>query len=337
MKKYILLFTLFLFISCSTNTQQESTDTQQEEKGFDQTYFLFTINTQDWVYPEESVETMNKIIDIHEKYNVPVDIYLDDQIFQYYAYNAPELIERFKNSEMVAISYHVRAPHPTDIDYWKLDEKTEDELYAFLLPYEEYKLESETGEINMSLAGGYQFIKDTIGYAPFIVPMKSDSERVDEVMARIYKEKGATWTLVHGRNIKLGETKYGLYIRPEDQEIKYYEYYEEYKEGTSAEEIILTLIQDNNIQAGDFVNLKMHENNFIEGPGTAAYWEIYGKDKKPPFDLSKAYTVPVLPEEEREIIFQMYEDAVKYISEHPEEYITINAKDLDALIETSKI
>ncbi|MSR86092.1 hypothetical protein EXS74_01710 [Candidatus Woesearchaeota archaeon] len=359
-KALIIIFLLLVLSACSVETiekdpslkgtlnenkdnetapNEETTDSETEKYTFDKTYFLFTINTQDYVYPQESVETINRIIDIHEKYNVAVDIYLEDQIFQYYAYDAPELVERLKDSEVVAISYHVRAPHPTDVDYWYLNEKTDtEELYEFLLPYEEYKMNLETGEVDTSMPGGYQFIKDTIGYAPIVVPMKSDSQTVDEVMARIYSEKGATWTLLHERGIKLGEQEQGMYVRPEDAEIKWYDSYEEYSQGSSAEEMILEIMENEGITAGDyaFVNLKMHENNFIEGDGTAAYWETYGTDKDPPFDLSLAYNVPVWPEEQREMMFQMYEDAVKYVSEHPELYITINAKDLDPLLEASQ-
>ncbi len=347
--KRLGIFFCILLVLCACTIEKESSNeetnseeqTTQETKEytFDKTYFLFTINTQDWVYPQESVDTMKRIMDIHEKYQVPLDIYLDDQIFQYYAYNAPELIERFKDSEMVAISYHVRAPHPTDIDYWNLNEKTDtEELYNFLLPYEEHKLDLETGEVDYSMPGGYQFVKDTIGYAPIVVPMKSDSSSVDETMARIYSEKGATWTLLHKKEIKLGEQEQGLYLRPESVEIKMYDNYEKYTQGSSAEEIILATMEEEKVTAGEyaFVNLKMHENNFIEGDGTAAYWEVYGTDKNPPFDLSLAYTVPIWPEEDRERMFQMYEDAVQYVSEHPELYSTINAKDLDPLLKASQ-
>jgi len=38
-----------------------------------------SINVQDFGHPAESVASLNRIIDLHEKYNVPVDISHADQ------------------------------------------------------------------------------------------------------------------------------------------------------------------------------------------------------------------------------------------------------------------
>ncbi|NWF62728.1 MAG: hypothetical protein HXY38_00325, partial [Chloroflexi bacterium] len=75
-------------------------------------YAIFSINVQDFSYPEQSAAVLDKIISLHEAYNVPVDIYLTDAMAQIYAEQFPQLLERLKTSPVVAISYHYRAPRP---------------------------------------------------------------------------------------------------------------------------------------------------------------------------------------------------------------------------------
>ena len=38
-------------------------------------YTMFTTNTHDWVNAQDSIDTLNRVIDIHEANEVPVDVY----------------------------------------------------------------------------------------------------------------------------------------------------------------------------------------------------------------------------------------------------------------------
>ena len=60
-------------------------------------YAIFSINVQDFSYPEQSAAVLDRIITLHETHNVPMDIYLTDVMAQIYAEQFPQLLERLKN------------------------------------------------------------------------------------------------------------------------------------------------------------------------------------------------------------------------------------------------
>lgn len=327
--KIIILFIIILLLAgCDEEI------TQEPEKN----YVQFTQNIHDWIFEEESIETLNKVIDIHEEYNVPVDVYLNHQSFQNYMENAPELIERLKTSNVVAVSYHIRPPYPVyeGFDFIGLEDMDEDTLYNTLLDYEEHELDLETG-LTTDNPGGYQNIKDTIDYAPIAIGLMIENPEVKMTLANIYKEKGASFAIAVRRDVDLGEMYGPLYMRPEHAEIKWYEYSQLYRQGlTTAEEVI-----EENIAEYDtpiFINIKMHENDFYAAPytpWTAVYYE--GGDKslplEPPYDLSAwEGVVLVTPDNAREEKMDWYEQGVKYVSEHPELFEPINCKDLVEMI-----
>ncbi len=302
-------------------------------------YTQFSLNVHDWVFPEDSIDAVTRTIQIHEEYQIPVDIFLNDQTFQIYMDQAPELIELLKTSGYVTINYHLRPPHPaySGFDILGLTSMTDQELYDTLLGYEEHKLDLETGAYIEDEEGGYQYIKDTLGYGPIALGF-SVSGKVNKVMAQIYKEKGAKLYVVHGREINFGDSEYGLFLRPEHVEIKWYEEVLRFiKDGETPKDVIDMYIETNGyaeIGEGLFINIKMHENNYYtQGTSFApAYWEDY-EHKAAPYDP------PYLVELAEELVefrdqdytdgmWEWYEAAVKYVAENPVLYEPISNKDI---------
>ncbi|MCX7609109.1 MAG: hypothetical protein N2049_07835 [Anaerolineales bacterium] len=74
-------------------------------------YISFIVNVHDWTHPTESADTLLKLVDLFEKYGVRGDFYFTAEITRELAEKHPDVIERFRNSNM-SISYHVRPPHP---------------------------------------------------------------------------------------------------------------------------------------------------------------------------------------------------------------------------------
>jgi hypothetical protein len=70
-----------------------------------------------------------------------------------------------------------------------------------------------TGE-STTEPGGYEYVKDVIGYAPVVVGMASE-RKIADTLGQIYKEKGATFVVAHGDDYSLGEQRYGLFLRPD--------------------------------------------------------------------------------------------------------------------------
>ncbi len=299
-------------------------------------YTLFTLNVHDWVYPENSAEAINKVIDIHEQYQVPVDIYVTGPSFQNYVADYPELVERLSSSEMVAISYHVRPATPYYSgfeDLVGLNEMDKVELEKILTEYEEYRLDLETG-LTLDEPGGYQFVKDAIGYAPLITGVSVGGE-IGEVLAKVYKDKGGQF-VVSRNDPDLGDERYGSYVRPEHSEVKLYEWV---RSQTGGEDVFIRAVEQM-VEAENgpqFINMKYHENNFyLQGtPFWPVYWEDDSKQvtKEPPFEVGVHEETPDFRSQNmQDSHWALYEATVKYASEHADEFNPINAFDLKEMI-----
>ncbi|GAB4463453.1 MAG: hypothetical protein Kow0070_23990 [Anaerolineales bacterium] len=155
-------------------------------------YAIFSINMQDFSYPEKSAAVLERIITLHEIYKVPVDIYLTDVMAQIYAEQFPQLLERLKTSPVVAISYHYRPPRPyaNNYDWLGLRNMRADELYQTILRYETHAVDPVTGQTTEA-AGGYQYVASLIGYPPYAASSISDNAEIDTAILRVFKELGA--------------------------------------------------------------------------------------------------------------------------------------------------
>jgi hypothetical protein len=289
---------------------------------------MFSLNVHDFVDPEDSFATMNKIIDIHEHYSVPVDIYLTDAMVRLIETSAPDLLVRLKTSAMVAVNYHVRPPYPyyPGFDFQGLNELSAAELASALLKYEEHAVDLSTGETTEE-AGGYEHLKELLGYAPIIVSPLS-GQPYESAIAKIYKDKGAEFIVSHAGSIALGTEENGLYVRPEAVEVKF--------QDVSDQDVALVLeAARTDAEAGGFIGVKVHENEFyaLSNP----WFPIYYVDEKnrvadaPPFDLSLGKKRE-RPADSQAKQWKWYEDAVAYVAEHPESYETLNAMGLKTLI-----
>ncbi len=187
-------------------------------------YAIFSINVQDFSHPAESAAVLDKIITLHETYNVPVDIYLTGQMAEIYAAQYPELLERLKTSPVVAVSYHVRPPAPyyNGYDWMGMAQMSPDQQYEVVKRYETHATDPVTGQTTAA-SGGYSRVAELIGYPPFSAGALADANLEKQVM-RVFKEMGAQFTISHGRVNNLGDVKDGLYIKPEQSDYKLYEH-----------------------------------------------------------------------------------------------------------------
>jgi len=68
-------------------------------------YILFTLNTQEFMEPEMSLETLENVMELHEKYDIPLDIYFADFLTQKFAEDYQYIFETLKSDDMWAVSY----------------------------------------------------------------------------------------------------------------------------------------------------------------------------------------------------------------------------------------
>lgn len=349
MKKKIIyvigILVLFLFcIGCSTDIdEKDSIDEDLSDEV--EKYISFTLNVQEFLFVEEGIETVNKVIDLHEQYNVPIDIYVTNAIVQIYEENAPELLERLKTSSVVAVSYHVRPPLPyyTKYDFLGLDEMSEEELYETIVNYEEHALDLNTG-LALEEQGGYEYLKELIGYAPLCVGTQAGTGVVAETVSRVFKEKGAMFTVVHGQSftpydsgeclsirqdsfMKLGEKRYDIYIRPENVDLRLFQCLD--KEAGEVIEEGFSYVDSDVV----FLNVKMHDNDFYSEK--SAWTTAYLGGPRKAFNagdfnyLDYKDETLLLDTEAREEMWNIYEEAVIYASSN---YDIINLFDVEEML-----
>jgi len=295
----------------------------------------FIINVQDWTSPEKSSDTLNRILDIHESYQVPVDIYLDDQIVQTYEQEDPDLLERLKTSDYVSVSYHIRPPTPyyTKFDWLGLDNLNDADLQDVLEKYETSSIDLSTGEPT-SKSGGYEYLKNLMGYAPYVVSIALNGD-VANALNALYTSMGAKMIAIHGNQTDAGMRSKDLFVRPETIEVKAYEKKTHY----SAENILADALTGADLTKTQFMNLKWHENNFYTSgtPFDAVYYDHGDRTKplSPPFDLSKANDpsiTQIKTQDQQDEQWERYEELVKIVSEQPKIYTSVNAKDIYELL-----
>lgn len=282
-------------------------------------YAIFSINVQDFSYPAESAAVLNRIIDLHEELNVPVDVYLTDVMARIYSEQYPDLLTRLKTSPVVAVSYHYRAPRPyaNNYDWLGLSAMNANELYQTVMRYETHAVDPVTGQTT-DAAGGYQYVTDVIGYPPYTASSIADSAEIDTAILQVFNELGAQMTVVHGRALNLGDMKKGVLVRPEHYDYKLFEYA---GDAVTGFESALTQAHESGGVAPYFVGVKMHDNDFFAAQ--SAWLTVYvDGGKRPNWDPSLA--APLLSPAEQDAMWAMYEQTVRYAASQSSRVASVN-------------
>ena len=293
-------------------------------------YGSFVINIHDWVYVDESVITVNRLIDLHEKYKLPVDMYMTDPMLQVYLTKAPTLIARMKASPYVAISHHLRPPSPyySGFDWLGLNKLSSSDLKAKLLSYEEHAIDLSTGDPTTA-PGGYEYMKQVFGYPPYVVTSASDNSAPQVALAAIYKAKGAKFALTHSdKGSEWGDKNNDLLMRPETVELKVYE-------AKGEIDFKATLIDPAMATIGSkrpaFINMKWHDDNFNSSgtPWINVYYAD-GNNKSVmnprPWDTKAIGTVQLKTADQKATQWKRYETALQYFTDHPETFAVAGAR-----------
>ena len=284
-------------------------------------YVMFAINVQDFSYPELSVATVRRILDIHETYQVPVDIYLTNTMADLYAADAPDLLERLRTSSVASVSYHVRPPSPyyTDYDWAGLGTLSRAEQEAAILAYESHGLDLVTGEPTAG-PGGYAKLAETMGYAPVVVGAQTNGG-LGPAVNTVFRELGAELLVEHGRAINLGEMRDGIALRPEHYDLLLFQHIGE-KPKTLLKDALAEAKATPGAVAPFFVGVKMHDNDFFAVE--SAWVTNYARGpKRPPFDPTRLSDL--LSDAEQQAVWKQYEKTVKYVGRKRATYQPVNA------------
>lgn len=283
-------------------------------------YAIFSINVQDFSYPAQSAAVLNRIIDLHEELNAPVDIYLTDVMAKIYAEQYPDLLERLRTSLVVAVSYHYRAPRPyaNNYDWLGLQNMTEDQLYQTIMHYETYEVDPVTGQTT-SEPGGYQYVTSLMGYPPFTASSIADSAQIDTAILRVFQDLGAQMTVVHGRALNLGDVKKGMFVRPEHYDYKLFEYTGQ--DAAAGFESALEQAHASGGIAPYFVGVKMHDNDFFAAQ--SAWLTVYVDGGKRP-NWNPTLAAPLLSQPDQDAMWSLYEATVRYAASQSARVAAVN-------------
>ncbi len=321
-----------LLLAC-TSALQDRAPARERSAAFTGDYYtLFILNVHDWVFADESAEAVERVLDIHEELGVRVDVYVTDPVLQGWLVEAPYLIDRLRSSDVAAVSYHLRPPHPhyDGFDWLGLSDMEAEDRYQTIARYEEHAIDLETGQTRIE-PGGYTLLGELMGYPPPSVGIGS----LMETTSRIYSERGATFGVDHSEDvIELGETKNALYIRPEHVAIELYDWSDDTDACPVLSGEIASFEQDSGVPTGAaFVAIKWHENNFYtdSSPWKPIYF-VNGdteQPRDPPWDPrafeGEVAVVNTLFQEQR---WDLYTSAVRCVAENSEHYTSINTMDL---------
>jgi hypothetical protein len=321
-------------------------------------YISFIINVHDWNHPTESADLLLKLIDLFEKYGVRGDFYFTAEVTRTLAETRPDVIERFRNSDMT-VSYHVRPPHPlyTGFDS-RLKNLSDDELYQTLLDYETYALDLETGDLDRTRPGGYAYVAQVFGRNPVVAAAPNGDPRIRDAAQRVYAALGAQMTILyHESGTKINqpfEYVNGLLVRPSDFSVTRTTFIDggenfwwNFMSRPNADEYNPTALLQSQLaewvgQIGNltysrapFVTSLIHENNFYRS-GAEAWSSIYftmdnGKKDEPlspPFDLSAPDPSHLRTEADQSAIFAAYEELVAYAASN---LTVVTSEDIVAL------
>ncbi len=299
-------------------------------------FITFVINVHDICNTDESADTVNRFIDLFDKYGVKGDFYLTAPIVQNYLDERPDVIERLKASDMT-ISYHYRAPH---IAYMGFDEALEsmttENRRKFLRDYELYAIDLKTGRLDKSKAGGFSLLKEVFGESPIVASALNFKWR--SIQLPIYRNMGAQMTLSYHEGEadpdNPFEYEYGLLVRPSDFGVT--QWTDDRFPGTESQfwwnhvddrysdvfdpvEKLNKELHSWNGNRKPFITALIHENNMYAKGSTwqNIFYDSEGNAKKPPYDLNSDTTV-MRSTENSEAIWQKYEALLAFAAENLE-------------------
>ena len=273
-------------------------------------WLTFSINVQDFSYPDLSAATVQRIVELHERYRIPVDIYLTDTMLDLYQTSYPALMAKLTGSPYVSLNYHMRPPKPYYLNYdWAglaalpLAEQT-----ARIQAYESVVVDLTTGQPT-ARAGGYQLLRTLPNARPAIVPAFQADEPLLEATAAAFRALGATWSLAHtGGPLNLGDSGRGLFLRPEHHDLKLFELTAQ-PAATVIDAAFAAAHDAAGARAPFFVGAKMHDNDFF---AQKSAWNVVYVDggKRPPWNPSAKS--PLKSGAEQAAQWAIYEGAVQY-------------------------
>lgn len=291
-----------------TNIQEAKSETEPKEtdQKIGKYIATFTLNIQDFSYPEKSAAVLEELITAHEEREIPVEVFLTTTMVDVFSSEYPELWNHLTTSPMVDISYHIRPPVPyhnvaaETVDWASMSDS---EIYDLISTYETHGLDLTQGTPTED-PGSFAKLTTLLGHPARCVGTAAGPDTA-RILHEVFFDLGATCLVDNAASTNLGEYQEGLWVRPQHVDIKFFEEIE-----TSPEDVLSSAKETaKNIQGAEapyFLNVKMHDNDFFaeDSAWTTVFLAPGARRDGPPYDTS--ITSPLLSENEQEAILNAY-------------------------------
>lgn len=292
-------------------------------------WLVFTLNVQDFAYPERSAATVDRVVTLHESYQVPVDIYLTDTMLARFESSYPALMTRLLASPYVALNYHIRPPKPhyAGYDWPGLSNLATSEQLSQIRNYESHLTDLATG-LPGTGTGGFLRLKQLTGSNPVIAAFQADAALYGPV-AQVFRELGASMTISHSAPyINLGTTAAGMYVRPEHFDLLLFQ-----SPGQPASGLIETAFATAHNTSGAaspyVVGVKMHDNDFF---ALASAWTntYINAPRRPPWDTTTL--AGLKSDTDMQAQWTLYEGALSWAKSNRSRVASSNARGMGAAL-----
>jgi hypothetical protein len=290
----------------------------------------FSWNWQDFAYPEKSVEELRTLLNHHESLGVPVDCFFTTWQTDIIESLAPELLGRLQSSAVVSMAYHVRAPKPYANGYdWFTGQYGRSMTLADITNYEEHGLDMVTGEPT-TVSGGFLKLTNLMGLAPRLVGANATGA-IASTVHQYFREAGAIMLVEHSdAAINLGDTRNGLFLRPESYDWKLIETYRaDAGHVTSIDGAFANAHSSTGNLAPWFVGVKLHDNDLFADQSAWTY--VYQPLNRPrPWDPTAKPAL--LTETERTLRRNYYLNLVSEAASRSDDLTVVNSRDTLSLL-----
>lgn len=287
--------------------EEVATDDQAGAYDGSQTYIAtFTLNIQDFSYPELSAALLTRLVAAHEERHIPVEVFLTTTMIDIFSEDYPDLWQQLTTSPVVDLSYHFRPPVPyhnvssETIDWSSL---SAEEAYELVYAYETHGLDLETGEPTDEL-GSFAKLASLLGHSPTCVGAAATAPAAKAVH-QVFADLGVRCIVENATYTDLGEYLESFWIRPQHVDVKLFE-----QLSTPSQQILdeakETASQIEGAVAPYFLNVKMHDNDFFatDSAWTTVYLAPGARRDGPPYDTSLASDL--LSEAEQQNVYDAY-------------------------------
>ncbi|MFN0079602.1 MAG: cadherin repeat domain-containing protein [Prosthecobacter sp.] len=293
----------------------------------------FSLNWQDLSRPELSAAELRTLLNHHEAAGVPVDVFFTTWQTDLIEALAPEMIGRLQSSSRVTMGYHVRAPKPYASIYpatnWFTTLNGRAINAADIENYETHGLDLAAG-LPTTSAGGFLKLANLMGYAPRIVGANA-STTTSSLVHSYFNNAGAGMLVEHRSTaINLGDTRNGMYLRPESFDWILIEHFR----GDAGATSTLTQALANAHSAGSvtapyFVGIKLHDNDLFAEE--SAWTHIYVPANRPrPYDPTSM--AALLSGEEMSLRRTFYLNLVTEVAGKQDELNVVSVRDALSLL-----